>query len=212
MQQKFSTTANDEVLLRETSWTRRQVFYSLQAQWSYFVGEVNLICIEQLLLPQIAQEALGNQLVQAVRALSRRATAQKARSTLAEAWTPPASSSVSADLNQLSEPTVRNLLSGVEAEAMQRRFLGRDWSRLVREDILRFVACEKMVLAGSSSERRIRREQDQRQGHDLGQDENHEATMAWIDPGQDGPLGEEYPALTELLLRLHLLPFEINSE
>ena len=145
-----------------------------------------------------------------MRALSRRATAQKARSTLAEAWTPPASSSISADLNQLSEPTVRNLLSGVEAEAMQRRFLGRDWSRLVREDILRFVACEKMVLA---SERRIGREQD-REEHDQDQeqDESHEATMAWIDPGQDGPLGEEYPALTELLLRLHLLPFEINSE
>ena len=86
---------------------------------------------------------------------------------------------------------------------MQQRFLGRDWSRLVREDILRFVSCEKMVVA---SERRLAREQDQ------DQEEEEEATMAWIDPGPDGPLGEEYPALTELLLRLHLLPFEINSE
>ena len=135
--------------------------------------------------------------------MSRRATAQKARSTLAEAWTPPASSSSSADLNQLRDHTVRDLLSGVEARAVQQRFLGRDWSRLVREDILRFVSCEKMVVA---SERRLAREQDQ------DQEEEEEATMAWIDPGPDGPLGEEYPALTELLLRLHLLPFEINSE
>ncbi len=158
---------------------------------------------EQLLLPQIAQEALGKQLVLAVRALSRRATAQKARHTLAEAWTPPVSAAAPADLSQLSEQSVRSL-SGPDAAAVQSRFLGAEWSRLVREDVLRFVASEKMALSEGRLCAPLGREAEG--GEAVG------ATMAWIDPGPDGPLGEEYPALSELLLRLHLLPYEINSE
>lgn len=139
-----------------------------------------------MLIPQIAQEALAKGIIESVKALSRRSTLIKAKIILPEARDP----------SHLSLPLYRLPTVAIDDQfvAVQENFLGNELAVLIRQDILRFSVSEKMTPITRDSS-------------NLGIDK---PTMAWIDPGEK--MQENYPALSELIEQLHLLPYELNRK
>ena len=155
---------------------------------------------EMVLRPQIVQEALARELVQAVRVLGRQLSGVAAKVILSLAS--PASEL--ADMNQL-EPNVADALEDAHAYVgVQEEYLGDEWAALVLADAERFIQNEHMSVMPSSSTPLM----GLKEGTDTA--DTTVARMAWLSEGRQ--LSEAYPALAEAVSKMHALPFELNGQ
>lgn len=162
---------------------------------------------EAILIPQIVEEAMARDIVETVRNLSKRVSGLNAKVSLALAM--PTEEEASWDQIDLEVSTA--LGSSESALGVQKDFLGNEWSSLVLEDLVRFVADEKM--AGMSNGTSILTCPDKEASKSIRSESKVPGTsvsrMAWI---EEDAIAESYPALGELLQMLHALPYEINGE
>lgn len=163
-------------------------------------GDVMDEATETVLLPQIGQEALSKGIIEAVRKLSRRVSQMSAR--ISQAIASP--TAPQAALDQLDDAVLEELFSETRV-GVQREFLGEEWTKLIRNDIIRYMRNEKMSVLnkdggvtadGLSSSSAVV--------------PAHLTRMCWIEPS--GALTENYAALAELISQLHALPFELNCK
>lgn len=159
---------------------------------------------ESILIPQIVEEAMARDIVETVRNLSKRVSGLNAKVSLAIAM--PTEEEASWD--QIGMQVSRALGSSDCALGVQQDFLGSEWSSLVLDDVIRFVADEKMVEMSNGSSvltcpyNGTNSSSSERHGEMTG------SRMAWI---EEDAIAESYPALGELLQQLHALPYEING-
>jgi hypothetical protein len=152
------------------------------------LGDVMDRDTQNMLSPQVAQEALARALETAVR--------QRAKnvSRVAHLQLPIASiTAPQAELDQLDEDIYASLHEN--GLAVQHEFLGPDWAALVGRDLQRFSAAEHMsdlaegeVLAQRPTAGRVA------------------VRLAWLDRAY-----EHYPALNEAMSQLHALPYQLNK-
>lgn len=158
---------------------------------------------EAVLLPQIAQEALANGIVRAVRNLGRRVSHMNAKTSQPIAST----SAPQAHLDQLESTLLEELLS-TNRTGVQRDYLGEEWSGLVRADMERFVREETMSAVDCNGGVVVQRE-------DMvstcsTSDTTPFGRIAWL--AGSGGWSDTCPALSEAVTQLHALPFEINRK
>lgn len=163
-------------------------------------GDIMDEATETVLLPQIGQEALSKGIIEAVRKLSRRVSQMSAR--ISQAIASPTAPQASKD--QLDDEVLEELF-GEGRVGVQREFLGEDWTKLIRNDIIRYMRNEKMSVlnkdGGVSAD-----------GRNAGSAvvPAHLTRMCWIEPS--AVLTETYAALAELITQLHALPYELNCK
>lgn len=166
-------------------------------------GEIMDAESEAVLLPQIAQEALANGIVRAVRNLGRRVSHMNAKTSQ-----PIASPSApQAHLDQLESTLLEELLSASRA-GVQRGYLGAEWSGLVLSDVERFVREEPMSAVDCNGGVVVQREVVA--STCSASDATSFGRIAWLDGS--GGWCDTYPALSETVTQLHALPFEINRK
>jgi len=159
---------------------------------------------EAVLLPQVAQEALANGILRAVRNLGRRVSHMNAKTSQPIAST----SAPQAHQDQLEGILLEELLSARRI-GLQRGYLGTDWSDLVRADVERFVREEDSMSAVdcNGGVMVVQREASPKSS---ASDSTPFGRIAWLDGS--GEWNDSYPALSEAVTQLHALPFEINSK
>ena len=155
---------------------------------------------ETVLLPQIGQEALSKGIIEAVRKLSRRVSQMSAR--ISQAVASP--TAPQAQLDQLDDEVVASLFSEQQV-GVQREFLGEEWTRLIRNDIVRYLRNEKMSVLNRDGAVMV----DGRGASNSVVAANL-TRMCWIEPSKT--LSESYAALSELITQVHALPFELNCK
>lgn len=152
---------------------------------------------EAILIPQIVEEAMARDIVGTVRNLSKKVSGLNAKVSLALAL--PTEEEASWD--QIGLEVTTALGSYEFALGIQSEFLGSEWSSLVLEDVIRYVADEKMTEMGNGTSILISPNNDPyssidgdvRHGDDVGL-----SRMAWIE--QDA-ITESYPALGMYICR-----------
>jgi hypothetical protein len=161
---------------------------------------------ESILIPQIVEEAMARDIVETVRNLSKRVSGLNAKVSLALALP----SEEEASWDQIGLEVSGALGSSDCALGVQPDFLGIEWSLLVLDDVIRFVADEKMtgMDCGTSMLSSPNSDQNDSYNEPRTADEGL-SRMAWIE--QDA-IADSYPALGELLQQLHALPYEINGK
>lgn len=183
---------------------------------------------ELVLVPQIAQEALGREVVDAVRLISKMLSKATAAALLPVA-APPAvvecrdeGEGGDVDFDQLDEEVVEALL-GPAGLGVQEEFLGTDWARLVLKDAMRFAAQERMTAVASldslarsppsppslSSVAPPTPSADSVTGASPSPSPAPAVRVAWMN---ESLLKASYPALLEAINKIHSLPAEINGE
>jgi len=161
-------------------------------------GDIMDEVTENVLLPQIGQEALSKGIIEAVRKLSRRVSQMSAKISQAIALpTAP-----QAELDQLDEDVVSGLFGDVKV-GVQREFLGEEWTYLIRNDIVRYMRNEKMSVLNPDGAVKV-------EGKGSSVVPAHLTRMCWIEPSKT--LTESYAALAELITQVHALPFELNCK
>lgn len=163
-------------------------------------GDIMDETTETVLLPQIGQEALSKGIIEAVRKLSRRVSQMSARISQAVA----SSTAPQALLDQLDDEVVGNLF-GEQQVGVQREFLGDDWTKLIRNDIVRYMRNEKLSVLNRDGTVMV----DGR-GASSSVVAANLTRMCWIEPS--ATLTESYAALSELIGQIHALPFELNCK
>ncbi len=163
-------------------------------------GNVMDDATERVLLPQIAQEALSKGIIEAVRKLN-----VKVSATIAKIARPVASAnSDRATKNNLEDEFYEQYSK--HHYATQSMYVGKDWSELIRNDLRRFIAREKMSTINDNGEVIVK-------------DENIKveelpaisfSSMAWIE--KDEKTQAVYPALFELIDQMQSLPYEFNGK
>lgn len=174
---------------------------------------------ENVLLPQIGQEALAKGtsrsslsmfpftvvttvivldragIIEAVRKLSRKVSQMSAKinQNIASPTAPQATQ------DQLDDECVGQLFGEVKV-GVQREFFGDDWTRVLRNDILRYVRNEKMTV--------LNRDGGVNSGSAVVP--ANLARMCWIEPS--ATLTEQYAGLAEVISQLHALPYELNCK
>ena len=163
-------------------------------------GDVMDEATETVLMPQIGQEALSKGIIEAVRKLSRRVSQMSARisQSIASATAPQAT------LDLLDDDVVADLF-GEQQVGVQREFLGEEWTRLIRNDITRYLRNEKMSVLNRDGAVMV----DGRGALNSVVAANL-TRMCWIEPS--AALTESYAALAELISQIHALPFELNCK
>ncbi len=161
---------------------------------------------ESVLLPQIAQEALANGILEAVRNLNRKVSSTIAKLTLKEA----SPEDFQGDLDQLDNQVVKDLFS-TEQLGVQTEFMGPEWADAILVDIERYCRDENLTavdkLGCAVVEERVVQLSDD--------DDQPSAVLApsfmsWVELGP--ALTSTYPALAELVQQMHKLPHELNGE
>ena len=161
-------------------------------------GDIMDEVTENVLLPQIGQEALSKGIIEAVRKLSRRVSQMSAKISQAVALpTAP-----QAQLDQLDEEVVSSLFGEVKV-GVQREFLGEEWTPLIRNDIVRYMRNEKMSVLNPDGAVKV-------EGKGSSVVPAHLTRMCWIEPSKT--LSENYAALAELITQVHALSFELNCK
>lgn len=159
---------------------------------------------EAILIPQIVEEAMARDIVETVRNLSKRVSGLNAKVSLALAM--PTEEEASWD--QIGLEVSGALGSSDCALGVQQDFLGSEWSSLVLDDVIRFVADEKMAeMSNGSSVLTVPCNYVDCSNSEKLPDASI-SRMAWI---EEDAIAESYPALGELLQQLHALPYEING-
>lgn len=92
-----------------------------------------------------------------------------------------------ADWNQLTNETLVNLMNDNRGFGIHNGWLGFQWPALIKRDLMRMYAAGKFRTV-----------------------ENTPQKMMWIELEEEGK--SAYPALNELVKRVHALPFELNKK
>lgn len=154
---------------------------------------------EQMLLPQIAQEALANGVIEAVRNMNRVVSGMtaKASTTFASPNDPQAKA------DQLDEDVIADLCSMEHKFGVQTEYLGQDWSSVILQDMQRYVRVEKMSAMDSSGKVKIASAVEV-------MDDKLGPRIAWVDLTKN--LTDTYPAIAEALTQMCALPYELNRK
>lgn len=157
-------------------------------------GEHMDAATEQQLWPQVLQEAFGREVL----AMVHRVNAQKHVLLANDARTLADPSDTRALYDQLSGESLDALL-GPSAATVIDGFMGDEWSALLLADAQRMAASNALMETPS---------------HDAGRPTSTSSTsssgrMRFLEPTE---CAKTYPALAELLNKLHALPFEINRK
>lgn len=158
-------------------------------------GDIMDETTEEILLPQIAQEALAKGIIESVRKLSRKVSATSARISAAIA----SSESELAHLDQLDDSVIQAVESA-KSLGIQRDYMGEEWTSVIRDDMLRYIQHERLSLINvdgsvvTSSDKET----------------EAKARMCWIE--QSSEIQQSYPALAEVIRVLHALPYELNRK
>jgi hypothetical protein len=203
-------------------------------------GDVMGKDIENVLIPQILLEALGNELIDSVHQYSKKLSQMKSQSSSSLAtW--------SSNQQQQQESVGHLNRSHLQASNFlqnkvyfQNEFLGNEWSTLIFSDAMRYVENEKMTEVKSwhispSSPSPPSTSTSAASVHELMTNyllsiNQHESALlsssssnipfpfvtvvpksAWINDKSTLMMEEGYPALNELIKQLHLLPYEMNG-
>lgn len=186
-------------------------------------GDIMDEATEKALIPQIAQEALAQGIIECVRSLSRKVSQISAKMTLNVA----SITSEKAQLDQLEEEVVHNLIIDFDKMyGVQCDYMGHEWAQLIRKDIIRFMEIEKMTLMSNNgtvvtkaniSRTKLKKgpptsSTDSDSIDDIATTSHQQkASMCWIE-SNNSMLSGKYPALLELVSQLHALPFELNCK
>jgi hypothetical protein len=179
-------------------------------------GDVMDETTETVLLPQIGQEAMAKGIIEAVRRLSRRVSQMSAK--ISQAFASPTGSQ--AELDQLDDEVLGALVGRCRV-GVQDEYLGEHWARLIRQDIHRYIANEKLTVlnrdggvsvAGSGSGLGSSGAGAGAGGAGVGaaSSSSSHARMCWIEPS--AALADQYAAIAELIEKMHALPFELNRK
>lgn len=153
---------------------------------------------EEVLLPQIACEALAKGLMNAVQKQSR-----KISSMLAKTMKQVASiSDDRATRDQLDMEVIDMLMS--KRFAVQHDYLGEEWLGILQNDITRFFAKERLAYVDEAGSAVVPSDET---GIEL---QSRFQRMCWLE--NDESIQERYPAISELVDQLHALPFELNGK
>ncbi|CAI5739071.1 unnamed protein product [Peronospora destructor] len=162
-------------------------------------GDVMDPTTERMLMPQIMQEAFGREVL----AMVHRVNHQKHVKLANDARLLADPNSDFATWDQLDDEFLNELLidkSDVSGVAVLDEFMGEEWTQLLLNDVLR-MARNGLLMTTRSSE------------HMMSQ-RNHKKTLSGVKlcfiEHQD--CTAEYPALVELIEKLHALPYEINMK
>ena len=156
---------------------------------------------EQVLSAQIVQEALARELVDSVRRLSKQMSKVGALTSLRRA-VPTSCVNLWLENNQLLDEGVPETFLN-NMVACQESFLGRDWADLVGKDMVRFAESGGFSTPWCTLSRGA--------GVAQGESASPLPVMAYIDLNSSAKLEEYYPALTEAVLQLQKLPYELNA-
>ncbi|KAJ1424054.1 hypothetical protein B484DRAFT_451671 [Ochromonadaceae sp. CCMP2298] len=166
-------------------------------------GDVMDETTEFVLLPQIGQEALAKGIIEAVRRLSRRVSQMSAK--VSQAFASP--TAPQAELDQLDDEVV-GALAGRSRVGVQDEFLGEHWALLIRTDIHRYIANEKLTVLNRDGGVSVAGAGAGAAG--VGAASSSSARMCWIEPSAQ--LSDQYAAIAELIEKMHALPFELNRK
>lgn len=152
---------------------------------------------EEVLLPQIACEALAKGLVTAVQRQSRKISSMLAKTTKQIA----SISDDRASRDQLDIEVIGALMS--KRFAVQHEYLGEEWLNILQNDIVRFLTKEQLTYVDEAGSAVVPSVEE---GIEL---QSRFQRMCWLE--NDESIQERYPAIAELLDQLHALPFELNG-
>lgn len=140
-----------------------------------------------------------------MRKLSRRASQMSAKinQNIASPTDPQAT------LDQLDDACLGELFSEVKV-GVQREFLGEDWTRLLRSDIVRYLRHEKMSVLNKDGGVMVEGGGRASASGSATVVPANLARMCWVEPS--ATLTEQYAGLAEVILQLHALPFELNCK
>ena len=164
-------------------------------------GDVMDANTETVLLPQIGQEALAKGIIEAVRKLSRKVSQMSAK--ISQSFASPTAEQ--ATLDQLDDIVLEGLL-GEHRVGVQLDFLGEEWSKLIRADILRYMRNEKLSVLNKDGGVMV----DGKATSSTSTPIANLTRMCWIEPSAG--LSQNYAALAEVIKQLHALPFELNRK
>lgn len=172
-------------------------------------GDVMDAATEASLYPSVFQEAFGRALVSMVANAARQAHVVHARSagSIASPFAPPASWA------QLHPSTLSGLMTA--GVSVQDGFCGPQWAGLYASDLARMVSTGRFTPVTTQASATVMREWGIPTTScvwtagvgdvvDVGG-----WSIAWVEPGE---VGEEFPAVADLIQRMHALPFELNRE
>ncbi|KAL7687489.1 putative ribosomal protein S5 domain 2-type [Plasmopara halstedii] len=164
-------------------------------------GDVMDLTTERLLMPQVLQEAFGREVL----AMVHRVNYQKHVTFANDARLLADPTSDFATWDQLDEVFLKELFeaqSNVQGVAVMNDFMGMEWTTLLLNDVKRMAKSGLLLSTAPNIDAM----------HILSRQQTN----------IDGPIGaklrfvehqdctKEYPALTELIEKLHALPYEIN--
>lgn len=160
-------------------------------------GDIMDSTTEAVLIPQIAQESFGREIIAVVRDVNKKAAGENIRNNPSLAILP---AGIKMD-NQFDQ-TVIDTLFRTEGVAIQDYMFGKELSRIVLSDVSRYSRDEKMsevkfshfVSTPSSGKKLVTSDR---------------ADMAWLDIDS---VEVYYPALAFVLRRLYQLPYELNGK
>jgi Tfp pilus assembly protein PilF len=168
-------------------------------------GEVMDPATEQMLMPQVLQEAFGREVL----AMVHRVNYQKHVKLANDARLLADPNSEFATWDQLDEDFLDELLqerSEVRGVAVMDEFMGEEWTQLLQNDVFRMAKNGLLMSAAPDVDAKhvLSRSNGGNQpetlpGAKLRFVEHHDCTT-------------EYPALAELIEKLHAVPYEINSK
>lgn len=181
-------------------------------------GDTMDAATEMVLTSQVAQEALGKAVVEAVRVLNKLVSSLSSKGSI-----PIASSSAKEAAYDQIDREVLSALRDTNGPkfAIQHDYLGEDWAKLILKDMTRFVKNEKMtamspfgeVVLAIDTPMNGRSNSSSSSSSSSSSNSSHInacSRMCWID--RSTFLSVSYPAIFELVEQMHALPFEINAK
>ncbi|TDH65841.1 hypothetical protein CCR75_009830 [Bremia lactucae] len=163
-------------------------------------GDVMDMATERMFMPQVLQEAFGREVLAMVHRVNHQKHVQLANDTrlLADI------NSDFASWDQLNETFVDELLNDQGNErgvAVMDNFMGNEWTQLLLNDVTR-MAKNGLFMSPVPNIGAVRRQT-------VGSETVAGAKLCFVEL-QDCKI--EYPALAELIEKLHALPYEINKK
>jgi hypothetical protein len=110
-----------------------------------------------------------------------------------------------AALDQVDDECIGQLFGDLKV-GVQREFFGEDWTRVLRNDILRYTRNEKMTVLNKDGAVTV----EGRTNSGSSVVAANLARMCWIEPS--ATLTTQYAGLAEIISQLHALPYELNCK
>jgi hypothetical protein len=167
---------------------------------------------ENILLPQIVQEALANHLIEVVRALNCKISNTVAQ--LSQKIASPDEVVVNKDStskeviknnrNQLEETAIKGL--GKDLFSIQKEYLGSHWANILSKDFIRFLEFEKLSKVDELGNVIV----ENMDNHSQVEEIIPAIQICWIE--LDDYLIKYYPAISVALDQMYALPHELNAK